>query len=172
MKINRGYCNLIYSFQNHRNYYMANKINNALFKKTIIVFWAIWWLIILWTDSVSAAAHLGVLNASWAPDKYTYFASTLNMYHVPAWFPAFLYVCILIWAFFTVITFMWACFSLNKNKTVWLYRANIAFIISLVFWFAFLIADQIIMRYDIEQIHIVQGGFQLLSFLSLYLLPD
>ena len=94
------------------------------------------------------------------------------MYHVSPVLPAFLYLGILTWVSVILIMFLWASLGINKDQKIWQARANIAFITSLVLWFAFMIADQIIMRYDIEQIHMMQGGFQFLSFLALYLLPD
>ncbi|MEP3278328.1 MAG: hypothetical protein ABJN26_00090 [Stappiaceae bacterium] len=47
-----------------------------------------------------------------------------------------------------------------------------AFIISLGLWFAFFLADQIFLKFDLEQNHMVQGGFQLLCFFALYVLTD
>lgn len=150
---------------------MNLRLDNALLKKSIVLFWTFWWIIILWTDGISALAHLGLLNASWAPDKYNFFADTLKMYSVGSWVPAFLYIGIVLWVSIIVITFLWTSSGLMKKQGVWLPRARIAFILSLLLWFALLIADQIIMRYDIENIHMIQAGFQFISYLTLYLFP-
>lgn len=151
---------------------MHLRLDNILFKKTIILFWTLWWIIILWTDSISGLAHLSLLKASWAPDKYNFFADILKMYSVGNWVPLFLYIGILIWTSLIVLFFLWASVGLIGKNDIWLSRARIPFILSLLFWFSFLIADQIIMRYDIENIHMIQGGFQFLSYLALYLLPE
>jgi len=150
---------------------MISKINNELFKKIIILFWTIWWLIALWTDIVGALAHVGLIHASWAPDtNYPFLASSLEMYHPPAWLIAFFFMGILLWSFLSTIAFCWASIGLRQNKSVWLPRAQVAFIISLSYWLAFFLADQAIMNFDLEQNHMVQGGFQLLSYLAIYIL--
>ena len=49
--------------------------------------------------------------------------------------------------------------------------------IIVVFWalwwtLAFFISDQVVMMFDLEQNHMVQGGFQLLTFMAIHFLPD
>lgn len=149
------------------------KINNLLLKKILILFWTFWWLIALWTDIVGGLAHLGVLTASWAPDtNYPSLVDSLKMYHVPAWVPQACFIAIITWSFLSTAAFCWASTGLTKQYEVWMPRAEIAFIISLTFWLAFFIADQLVMKFDLEQNHMVQGGFQLLTFFALYILPD
>ncbi len=149
------------------------QINNLLFKKIIILFWTAWWLIALWTDVVGALAHINLLTASWAKDQnYPYLIQSLSMYHVPSWLPPFLFLGILLWSLITTGFFCWASLGLNRDTGIWLHRAQYAFIISLSYWFAFFIADQVVMNFDLEQNHMVQGGLQLITYLSLYVLPD
>ncbi|KTC65303.1 Uncharacterised protein (plasmid) [Legionella adelaidensis] len=148
-------------------------LNNELFKKLIILFWMCWWVIALWTDIAGALAHLKILSASWAPDvNYPFLVESLKMYGVPSWVPALLFTLILVWSFISAGLFCWASFGLRFEREIWMSRAEIAFIVSLSYWFAFFIADQLVMKFDLEQNHMVQGGFQLLTFLSLYLLPE
>lgn len=152
---------------------MQSRINNLLFKKIIVLFWTIWWVIALWTDVVGILAHFKLLNSSWAADQnYSYLVQSLTMYNVPNWLPLCLFMGILLWSLITASAFCWASLSLNCDSKVWRTRANHAFIISLTYWLAFFIADQIVMKFDLEQNHMVQGGFQLLTFLTLYLLPE
>jgi hypothetical protein len=151
---------------------MALTINNDNFKKTIILFWTAWWLIALWTDAVGVLAHVGWLSASWAPDlNYPFLADSLKIYHVPDWLTASLFVGILAWSLVSTLVFCWASMAVVANKKIWMYRAKIAFIISLTYWLAFFLSDQLVMKFDLEENHMVQGGFQLLSYLALYLLP-
>jgi len=151
---------------------MMARLDNELFKKVIILFWTLWWLIALWTDIVGALAHIGVLHASWAPDtNYPFLASSLEMYHVPSWLTVLFFIGILLWSLLCTVAFCWASLGLGKNKEVWLRRAEVAFIISITYWLAFFLADQSVMKFDLEENHMVQGGFQLLSYLALYILP-
>ena len=143
------------------------------FKSIIIVFWFIWWLIALWTDVIGFFAHLGWLHASWAPDtNLPFLIESLKMYQLPLWMIMVLFFGILLGLFLSTISFLWSILALNQPHTVWLARARTAFIISISFWLAFFLADQLIMKFDLEENHMVQGGFELLTFLAVYLLPN
>jgi len=144
-----------------------------LFKKNIILFWSLWWLIASWTDIVGVLSHLSWLNTSWAKDtNYPFLVDSLKMYSPEAWVCPLLYTGIIFWSLLNAALFIYACTAFNKPRAVWLTRAEYAFTTSLCFWLAFFLADQIVMNYDLEQNHMVQGGFQLLTFLCLYLLPE
>src|SRR5204863_359600 len=130
-----------------------------------------WWLIALWTDVVGTFAHLRWLNASWAPDtNYPFLLQSLQMYYAPNWLTRGLFLGILLWSAVSTVAFFIASLSLRKESAIWMRKAEIAFIISISFWLAFFLADQIVMKYDLEQNHMVQGGFQLLSYLALTIL--
>ena len=151
---------------------LSKQLSNTQFKKIIIIFWTLWWLIALWTDIVGAFAHLGMLNATWAPDtNYPFLKESLKMYNAPEWLVALLFTGIILWSLISTIAFCWASASLTQNADIWMQRARVAFIISLSYWMAFFLADQIVMKFDLEQNHMVQGGFQFLTFLALYLFP-
>ena len=152
---------------------MCISINNHQFKKAIVLFWLAWWSIALWTDIVGALAHFGYLHATWAPDtNYPFLEKSLQMYNPPAALILILFIAIILWSFISTLFFLWASLGLMQNQLVWMKRARNAFIISLSYWLAFFLADQLIMNFELEQNHMVQGGFQLLTFLALYLLPE
>lgn len=149
------------------------QINNQLFKKILILFWAVWWLITLWIDVVGGLAHLGMLHASWAPDyNYHLLASSLKMYEAPSIITTILFCGILLWSSLSTLVFCWASLALKQKPDIWMYRAKIAFIVSLCYWLAFFLADLLVMKFDYLQSHMVQASFQLLSFLALYVLPE
>lgn len=151
---------------------MLAYINIQTFKKLIIVFWAVWWLIALWTDVVGGLAHLGLLNATWAPDSnFPFLVSSLEMYYAPLWLVTSLFIGIILWSLLSTLSFLWASWAIFCGRVDWMRRAEVAFIISLSYWMAFFLADQIVMKFDLEENHMVQGGFQFLTFLALYLLP-
>ncbi len=152
---------------------MHIKLDNQQFKKIIILFWALWWLITFWTDVVGGLAQLSILNASWTPNNnYPYLVKCLQMYPLPDWVPGLLYVGIIFCSGISAYVFCWASSALGKSSTVWMSRARTAFIITMIYWCAFFLADQMVMQFDLEQNHMVQGGFELLSFLALYILQD
>lgn len=148
-------------------------MDNTFFKKNLIIFWAFWWLIALWTDVVGGLAHLGFLIESWAPDtNYSSLVQSLKIYNVPESLPPILFMLILAGSTLSSLSFIWACLALRKEKHIWMARARTAFILSIGFWLAFFIADVIVMRFDLVENHMVQGGFELLCFFALYVLPD
>ena len=152
---------------------MLKIITRQRFKKLIILFWAVWWLTALWTDVMGILAHYGLLQKSWAPDtNFTFLVDSLKMYNVADWVPQLAFAGIIGWSFLSALAFFWAVINLGKEEERWMRRADLAFIISLGFWLAFFIGDQLVMKYDLEQNHMVQAGFQLLTYLTLYLIPS
>ncbi len=143
------------------------------FKKNIILFWALWWLIALWTDVMGALNYNHLIDASWAKNSnYLFLMSSLKIYSPAPWVCPLLYSGIILWSLLNSLLFIYACAAFHKPRSFWLSRAKNAFIASLGLWLGFFLADQIVMDYGLEQNHMVQGGFQLLTFLCLYLLPE
>jgi hypothetical protein len=152
---------------------ISQKQNTVMFKKIIIIFWFIWWLIALWTDFIGMFAHMGLIHKSWAPDtNYPFLVESLKMYAVPDWVPQLSFAGILIWSLLSTLAFLWTCLGLRQTESVWMKRADLAFTISISFWFALFLADQLVMKFDLEENHMVQGVIQLLTYLSLYILPS
>lgn len=148
-------------------------MNTTHFKKILILFWAFWWLIALWTDVVGGLTHLGFLHASWAPDgNYLFLKESLAIYPLPHGTSPALFIVIIINSLVSATLFFWASFALTQEKKLWMKRANNAFIFSLVFWLLFFLADQLVMKFDLEENHMVQGGFELLCYFALYILPE
>lgn len=147
-------------------------MNTSFFKKIIIFFWGLWWLIAFWTDLVGWLAHMGWLNASWAPDmNYPFLKKSLEMYSLHDLIPPFLFFGITLGSLISASLFFWTGFAFKQEKSIWMKRADKAFIFSLIFWFVFFLADQCIMKFDLEANHMIQGGFQLLTYFAMYLLP-
>lgn len=144
-----------------------------IFKKMMVFFWFLWWASALWTDIVGGLSHLGYLQSSWAPDtNFPFLVKTLAIYPLPTWMPAVFFIAILLWMSVNTLLFARASLALIQKQGPWRLWAERAFIVSLLLWMAFFIADQLVMQYDLEENHMVQGGFELLCFLSLYLLPE
>ena len=152
---------------------MKGLISNRLFKQIIVGFWAIWWFIAFITDLLGGLIHLNFFHLSWLTDgNYLFLVQSLSLFHPAEWITALFYIGIILWSGLCFVLFTWAALSDSSNQQRWLNRANMAFIVSLTFWLAFFIMDQIILKFDLEANHMVQGGFELLTYLSLYILPD
>jgi hypothetical protein len=148
------------------------RFNILTLKKCIVLFWALWWSIALLTDIFSGLKQLNLYSASWIlNNNYPFLVQSLQQYSAPGWLPALLFMLIIIWCFISASAF-WIAACTSKDNPQWTSRVNAAFVISLLLWLAFFIGDQIIRDYVVEQNHMVQGGFQLLTFIALYCLPN
>ncbi len=150
------------------------KNKNLYLKQVIVIFWCLWWLVALWTDIIGALAHIGLVKGSWAPDaNFPFLVKSLQMYHVPISVCVILYVGIVFMSLLSCIFWINAALiTPTRNYTKWFDRANLAFIVSISYWLIFFIMDQLIMNFDLEQNHMVQGGFELLCYLAIHLLPN
>ena len=143
------------------------------FKRTIVVFWALWWILAFLTDFLGGLYLLNVFTASWVPhSNYPSLVASLAQYDAPSWLPSLFFVGIIAWSLLSAGAFTFAALTSRQPSQRWRARVNAAFIISLGLWFAFFISDQVIMNFDLEQNHMVQGGFQLLTLMAIHLLPD
>lgn len=149
-------------------------MKNLTFKYIIVLFWCLWWMFAFWTDLIGAAAHLKIVNASWAQDSnYQFLVQSLQIYNIPSWINACLFTGIIILSGISFVLFLRAsCYRHIQDKSSWLKKVNLAFIVSTSYWLIFFLADQVVMKYDLEENHMVQGGFGLLCYLAIHLLPD
>ncbi len=146
---------------------------NIKFKKILILFWTCWWLIAFWTDLSGSFKSLGLINVKWIyADNFPGLQKSLEMYSAPHWLAVVLFIGIIVWMLISTLLFIHASIALHKDKSIWMQRAARAFIVSLSLWLAFFLADQIVMKFMLEENHMVQGGFELLSFFALYVLPE
>ena len=147
-------------------------ITLVTFKRILIWFWAIWWLLAFLTDFLGGLKELGVIAATWLPHtNYPFLVKSLAPYDVPGWLPPFLFVGIITWSFLSTILLTIAAVTPLEPESRWRERVNIGFIVPLGLWLAFFIADQIVMLFNLEENHMVQGGFMLLCFMAIHLLP-
>jgi hypothetical protein len=143
------------------------------FKRIIVGFWAIWWISAFLTDFLGGLYLLNIVTETWVPhSNYPGLVTSLAQYGAPSWLPSILFGGIIAWSLLSALAFVFAALTPAKPSQRWRARVNSAFIISLGLWFAFFIADQTVMMFDLEENHMVQGGFQLLTFMAIHLLPD
>jgi len=143
------------------------------FKRGIVVFWALWWLLAFLTDLIGGLKEVGVIAAPWLPHtNYPGLVEALAPYDPPGWLPPALFVGIIAWSLLSTLLLGLAASTPAQPSTRWLRRVNTAFIASLGLWLAFLLADQVAMKFELEGNHMVQGGFQLLCLMAIHLLPN
>jgi len=143
------------------------------FKRLILLFWALWWLLAFLTDLFGGLKEVGALAAFWLPHtNYPGLVESLAPYSPPGWLPPFLFVGIMAWSLLSTLLFAIAANTPPQPAERWRRRLNNAFTVSLSLWLAFFLADQIVMKFGLEENHMVQGGFQLLTFIAIHLLPE
>ena len=141
------------------------------FKRVIVAFWAIWWLLAFLTDVLGGLKALGLIAPSWLGEtNFEFMVQTLAPFGAPDWLPPIFFVGIITWSFLSTILLTVAAMTPIQPWPRWQRRVDAAFIVSLGLWLAFFLADQVVMKFDLEQNHMVQGGFQLLCFLVIHLL--
>ena len=142
------------------------------FKQALVAFWAVWWAIAFLTDFIGGLNELGLTSTRWfAGENYPFLRKTLAPYGIPTALATLLFVGIIAWSFLSTILFTIAAITPIRQRARWLRRVDTAFIASLGFWLAFFLSDQIFLKFNLEQNHMVQGGFQLLCYLAIHLLP-
>ena len=143
------------------------------FKRLLVLFWALWWLLAFLTDFLGGLKEVGAIAAAWLPaTNYPLLVKSLAGYGPPGWLPPLLFVGIISWSLIATLLLALAACTPRKPADRWQRRVNNAFIVSLSLWLAFFLADQIVFNFPLEENHMVQGGFQLLSFMAILLLPD
>ncbi|MCV0424878.1 MAG: hypothetical protein K5905_05375, partial [Roseibium sp.] len=79
-------------------------ISILAFKKLLIYFWFLWWLIAFLTDFTGAMYQLGWISDSWIPhSNYPYLVKTLSIYDPPSQLSPFLFTGIICWSFLSTV---------------------------------------------------------------------
>lgn len=134
----------------------------------MVLFWTIWWIIALITDLVSVFAFFNYLPPTFThSSSYNDVISTIELYHLPSCLAPILFFAIQLWLIIICIFFIHASLNLRKAKTIWVSHAEKAFIISLCLWLTFFLADQIFLKFSLEENHMAQATFQFISYLFL-----
>lgn len=143
------------------------------FKQSLVVFWLLWWAFAFLTDFIGGLELLGVTSTPWFDGhNYPFLKKTLEQFGASTAVDLFFFVGIILWLLLSTFFFLIATVTPYSNKKIWLKRCDTAFIVSLGLWLTFFLADQTVMNFDLEENHMVQGGFQLLCYLTIHLLPD
>ena len=95
----------------------------------------------------------------------------MKTYSAPWWLPWLLFTGILCFQLLVVFLFGWAIIS-SAGGTLNAVAINAAFSSGVALWAAFMLADEILKQYDAEHSHVLFFIAQLLTFVSLSVLPS
>ncbi len=142
-------------------------------KLALLAFWAAWFAIVFVTNLFGALRAAGLLPPQWkfASKNYEMVQKAVSIYAPPAWVARFLFAGVLAWQFVAACLFAWALQASVMAGTIAMASADVAFTTGILLWAAFMIADEITIKYAMEQPHELLFIAQLASLATLHLIP-
>lgn len=140
-------------------------------KLALLFFWAAWFSIVTFTNITSALKASGVLGPSWrfASKNYPMVVKAVSIYDAPPWLPRLLFMGVVAWQGLAAILFWYALFSSAGLGFVNVDAVNLACGTGILLWCAFMIADEITIKYAMEQPHELLLVAQLGTLLVMHL---
>jgi hypothetical protein len=142
-------------------------------KRGVIFFWALWLSIVFTTNAFDFLKHVGGLDRAWAfaSGNYDFMTSKTALYSVPDGLVMVLFMGVLVWEGLAA-ALLWRAFAVYRGGARGLDAVHTAFTFSLALWAAFIIADELLMAYDVEGTHLGIFVAQLVTLLAVRLLPE
>jgi hypothetical protein len=143
-------------------------------KLALLLFWAAWFAIVFLTNLFSGLKAAGVLRESWkfASTNHEAVVKAVSTYRAPPWVPRLLFAGVVFWQLTAAALYGWALVASIRLGAIDTSAVNLAFGTGLALWAAFMIADEITIKYAYEQPHELLFIAQLASLIALYLLPS
>jgi hypothetical protein len=142
-------------------------------KLALLLFWAAWFAVVFLANAFGVLKAMGALPRSWpfASTNYQAVVKATAMYRPPAWVPSMLFAGVLAWQLAVAALFAWAAGAwLLEGRLEW--RAvNLAFGGGIALWGAFMLADEIVLKYEFERTHELLFIAQLASLIAMHALP-
>ena len=140
-------------------------------KLGLLLAWAAWFSIVTLTNVFSALKATGVLGPSWrfASKNYPMVVKAVSIYDSPPWLPKLLFLGVVAWQALAATFFWYALAASGAAGIIDAAAVNLAFGTGMLLWMAFMIADEITIKYGMEQPHellfIAQAGSLLVMHL-------
>jgi hypothetical protein len=143
-------------------------------KLALLGFWSLWFAIVTATNVLGGLKALHVLGESWrfASTNYEAVVKATARYSPPAWLPAALFAAVIAWQLVTCALLAGAFVSSVAAQAIDLDAATLALGSGVALWAAFMLADEITVKYEFERTHELLFTAQLATLLALQLLPD
>ena len=145
-----------------------------LLKHGLVLFWALWLSITWLTNACDGLKALRLLSARWpwASGNYARMVATTQPYALPHWLPALLFLGVVLWQGLAAGLWWGAVEAFQGMQGPGLERLHTAFGVSLALWAALMLADELLLVYEVEAPHMRIFMAQLVSLLVLHLVPD
>ena len=143
-------------------------------KRALLFFWAAWLTVVFLTNALDGLKALWLLPEAWpfASGNYRFLAETTARYGSPDWLNGLLFFGVVAWEAIGAILFWRAGWRLSDRSRREAGATRAAFAIGLGLWAAFLLADEIMITYIVEQTHLRLLIAQLVTLLVVELIPD
>lgn len=141
-------------------------------KLALLFFWAAWFSIVFATNVASALKSSGRLPPSWkfASRNYEWVCKAVSIYSAPAWVPRLLFLGVLAWQLITALLFWVALAASGGAGLMDMGLVNAASTAGILLWAAFMIADEITIKYAMEQPHELLFVAQLASLVVMHVI--
>jgi hypothetical protein len=145
-----------------------------LLKLVLLFFWSAWFGVVFLTNLFGGLKSAGMVGESWmfASKNYQAVAKAVSIYHAPSWLPALLFVGIVAWELAAAVLFGCAFAASLSAGALATGSVNAAFGAGLALWAAFMIADELTIKYAYEQSHELLFTAQLATLIAMYALPS
>ena len=148
--------------------------NRPFIKRGIVAFWAIWFAIVFATNLCDGAKTFGALSADWmfASGNYEFMLKVTGRYPMIQSMTPLLFAGVVLWELVATILFWRAVVIPWSNRSQSRAAIHLAFAAGLALCAAFVIADEILISYDLEAAHLRLFSSQLVSLMFLELVPN
>ena len=138
-------------------------------KQGIVLFWAVWLSVTFFANTFDGLKALKVMGEGWrfVSGNYASMVETTRKYPLPAWFTGLLFLGVMLWQGLSALLFWYAFSAFHGMHFPGLRALDMAFLVSLALWAAFMIADEIFTVYEAEATHMRIFIAQLPQSLSL-----
>jgi hypothetical protein len=139
-----------------------------------LLYWACWFSLAFLTNVFDFIHAMTGLSSDWhfRSGNYVLLSSTLSLYHTSGLFLNFLFICnMAVQGLSAVLFFSAGMYFWRRHRYTWP-CINLAFTISIALWAVFLIMEEIFIAYAFEGGHSRLFIFELVTLLSIHLLPN
>ena len=125
-----------------------------MFATGLTLFWTAWFALVFLTNLFGALRAAGILGPDWkfASKNYEAVAKAVSLYSAPAWVPRVLFAGVLAWQLAAAILYAVA-FAACAGGMPSLALLDLAFGTGIGLFAAFMLADEITIKYAYEQAH-------------------
>jgi hypothetical protein len=140
-------------------------------KLGLLLFWAAWFSIVFLTNLFSALKAARVVGESWqfASKNYEAVAKAVSVYGAAPWLPKLLFLGVVLWQLLAAVLFACAFVLSLRAGALDAAAVSAAFAAGAGLFAAFMLADEITIKYAYEQAHELLFIAQLASLAALYL---